>query len=524
MDVASPLWLLALLAVPAIWWLHRAAGHGQRILVPSLLAFRAAATTGGTVAPAREADPAWRRRALAAAALALALANLSIAYRSREVTVWLDDSLSMSTQEASGSRLALGMARLRTLLTREQLAGIEIRSLSNPAVSYSLDEQPPAADAQVLQPPLRSALRPEREQWLITDGASVALARWASDMPLQRIIQVGSHNANVGITAMAARASLADPARFVVEVEVYNAGPAPVARELWLWSAQQPLAQQQLHAKQRLQLAAHETRTVMFDEPLAASFWRASLNPTDSLAGDDSMVLATAALQPARIVIDAQCPRLLSLALQALPLLRRAPADEPADARVECRDAADRALTTAGAPTATARAALLLRADRNALLKRIAAVWTAAARGRLSSVAMPPLLVARGDLHPITGDVVLIQSASGALALQRGAGPYQVLTTLDFSAIPSGAQPDYALLPAQLLELALERSLLAPLSRASRDPRASDITPRRLPQVAAAPPGGFGKHQRSLTLGLLALAAALLLWDLVHSWQSRPRA
>lgn len=510
MTLAHPLWLTGLLAVPLIWWLHRAAGHGRTLWVASLLPYRDAAQTASAHAPARLTDPAWRRRALAATALTLALAEPSLQQRSRMATAWIDDSLSMQTREAAGSRIAQGFAQLRALSEREHIESLEIRSLSNPAISYALDAPPTSAGADALHPPPRSALRTDREQWLVTDGTKPQLARWATAVPLQHVIVVGAETRNVALTAISARASLRAPAQVRVDVQVLNAAAVPAARTLTVWSAPQRQGQTVLR------LAANETRRLSFDVPLAPANWRAQLTPPDALSADDRIVLPSAALRPARVGVDARCPRIVTLALRAAPMLQVVSADlsarEPTAASVVCHRS----------ERSTAGPALLLRPDAAEPLQRVAALWSTAAREQLSTSLAAQQFSARGVVALGDADaLLLLQSPAGALAVRHGRGPYQLVTTLDFSAVAPTQQASVAVQLLQLLELTLGRSLLAPVAQVSRAPQESQIA-RRAPLPAPTRlRDAFGVRTRDLAPWLLGLTALLLLWDLQATYRER---
>lgn len=512
MLVASPLWLAGLLAVPLIWWLHRAAGHGRRVDVPSLLPFRDVATEGAARQPARRADPAWLRRALAAAALALALADISLVLRNRNATAWLDDSLSMTTAEAGGTRLALALAQLRALRDSEHLDSLEIRSLSEPATRYNLDQEPPRGGERTLHPPAATALSDDREQWLVTDGTSAALQRWSASTPLQKLLLIGTTKENVALVSLAARPSLAQPDLVVLELTAYNAGTAPATRKLTLSADGRVVAQPEVT------LAAGEQRSVSFKLPLPHTGWTAQLSPSDALVLDDAIELSALPLRPAIVLVGTHCPAFVAAALRAVPLLRvQRETGDAVDGRIRC--AGDDPATAAAA--ANAAPTLRLQPDPASAVERNVAVWTDAARAQLQSTDRQPVIAARGVLNTAEDtDAPLLRSPSGVLAAVSQTQPHQLRATLEFANIaPADAAQTLPVL-VRLLELTLQRSLLAPVAAVNRDPAESQVGALSPLPVAHAGAMRAGSRPLNLTWLLLALAASLLAWDLILQWRA----
>lgn len=128
---ASPAWLLALAAVPLLRWLHQFSEPARTVSVSALFLWRGAPTLPEGGRDRRPPDPAWRRRALVAALVALALAEPGWRAETRQVTVWLDDSLSMAADE-NGSRLGTGLGELRRALADAGVTAATLRSLSDP--------------------------------------------------------------------------------------------------------------------------------------------------------------------------------------------------------------------------------------------------------------------------------------------------------------------------------------------------------------------------------------------------------
>jgi len=137
LSVATPAWLLGLLLVPAIRWLHRGGPQRRAVPVASLALWRRAETTGPAAGARRPPDPAWRRRALLAALLSLALAGLQSAAPLERITLWVDDSLSMLTREDGGTRLERGLATVAEAAATQPGVAIEVRALGNPWTAHA---------------------------------------------------------------------------------------------------------------------------------------------------------------------------------------------------------------------------------------------------------------------------------------------------------------------------------------------------------------------------------------------------
>jgi hypothetical protein len=435
----------------------------------------------------------------------LALADIALSVRSREVTVWLDDTLSMATRETNGTRLELAWRQLQALRDREGLDGMEIRSLTNPARSYSLNGPPPSAVDEPPEPPAASALRRDQAQWLLTDGSSMAINRWAVGAGLQRRITLGTNSENFAVRQLAARPSLSQPGQFRLDVEIHNAGLAAGKRLVILHSDAQVVAQQSL------QLSAGASQRLQFTVPLAAEGWSVQLQPNDALAADDQLDLPARALQPLRVQLDPRCPAAVKSALHAHAGLREAARDATAELAVSCSGA-----TAAAVPT------LLLQTASGRPSQAIEAVWTAEARAALSFTSLPPLLLAHGSVAGAGSDMqVMLQGAGAKLVTRSAEAPYRVATSLDFASSAMSAQAEYALLFAQLIDLTLDKPWLSPLAEHSRSIAETRLA--ALPGAASATPSrdADGRRRINLSVWLLAVAALAVLWDLVSSWHER---
>ncbi|WP_205697098.1 VWA domain-containing protein [Conexibacter sp. SYSU D00693] len=120
MSFASPLWLLALLAVPALGWLSVVAARRRR-------RFAVRFPAAGLLVAVAGRQPAWRRRApgalvlagIAALALALARPQATVAVPVEQASILLvtDTSRSMLADDVSPSRLAAAQAAARDFVS-----------------------------------------------------------------------------------------------------------------------------------------------------------------------------------------------------------------------------------------------------------------------------------------------------------------------------------------------------------------------------------------------------------------------
>ncbi len=93
MGFAAPAWLLGLLLVPVMWYLHRTGPVLRRHPVESLALWRAAEARPDSPGARRRPDPAWIRRAAICSLLAVALAGPTLPRPAARVTLWIEPRL-----------------------------------------------------------------------------------------------------------------------------------------------------------------------------------------------------------------------------------------------------------------------------------------------------------------------------------------------------------------------------------------------------------------------------------------------
>ena len=505
LSLAAPWWLLGLLLLPVIRWLHRGGRHRRTVPVSRLGLWRAAVVSQSAAGVRRPPDPAWRRRALLAALLFAALAEPQLPSRHPGLTLWVDDSISMQTREVQGTRLAVGLAQARSLLAQASVGEVDVRALSDPWQNLGAPTDvvvaalvAGAGRKEATAPPA-ALLRPDRLHWLVTDGADAGLLDWPEDRRPDRVIQVAGMTRNVGIQRLSARRNPSEPGKVDLLLKLTNGGSMAETRVVVVTTAAGEVAR----SSQQLEPGA--SVLVGLSMPAAAQV-SASLQPSDALAEDDRIALDLSPLRRRRVAVDPLCPPALVAAVGSHPALVVAP--PPAtdvEVFLDCavRDAA-RAVATIG-----------LRADRTPVRAAGPVQWSQqVAEG--SRLALDPArlqIAARLQARP--GDQALLALGDEPVIVSRGGAGRFIETSLDFASMGLASGPEVPLLMNLLFERVLDRRLLDEVAFTDRGPAASRVVPINNGLAAA----GGRPLGRSGTLDnwvrpLLLLALLVLLWEL----------
>lgn len=509
LGLTAPFWLAALAAIPLVRWLHRWRAPLRSAPVSAAFLWASAEDVSAGGQRRDKPDPAWRRRALIVALLAISLAGPWWQQDATRITVWVDDSLSMSTIEAGETRLEAGLAELAGALGEMPPVEASLRSLSRPARAWSSSD-PRAFDADTwlaggfarLLPPAVATLDRESAHWLVTDGADGGLRRWAERAPLERVISVGAATENVAVTQLAVRRSLQDTEDFDVLVAVSNTGTADASRSLILAAGSGE------SKALELTLAGGETRYLTARHAGVEVALSASLRPGDATGGDDSLVLTAPALAQAPVALDPACPAPLRQSIRAHAGLRVVAAVQTAELQILCSQR-------------SAAAGALLRFYGAAPMPVDEAPRWQPGIGRLEEINLAPGWVANSTWGsgPAAGHEIILAAAGEPLIVVREGTPFTIESTLDMSRSEFADQPEYPVLVAGLVDLALGRTLLDPFITSARDAEASIIAPSRL-QTTRSLGTMYGTARQPLADIVLALAALVLLADLLLIWRA----
>jgi hypothetical protein len=480
-EFGVPLWLLGLLAIPCLRWLHRSGAPLRATTVASLEPWPQAsleATTGATRPPP---DPAWRRRAAILALLLVALAAPRLPSGPPPLTVWIDDTPSLATIADGSSRLERGRARVESALAQ--------RAQGRGEVEFR----------RFLHPPRPAALDPRREHWLLSDGSRAATAEWLREAPIGRVVMIEDAAVNVGLIRLAARASLREGGGVRVLLGVANGGNAAASRQLEL------AVDGRTRASRELALAPLAEAVVEFEVPDGATRLAARLVPGDALADDDRIELSLDGLAPLVLAVADDCPAELHTALEAHPALTLGE-----------HGAADVQLACGPGPPAPAAGLPLLHfaVDGPAPAAPAPLQWTQAVREIATDPTALPTARLRGALQPRPGERVLANS-EGAVALAWSAGPPRVLRSALDPARGALGNAEYARWLAWLIDTTVGTELLGRVVATERPDASSRVAAAaRLPNRGGAAVVAPKPAALALARPLLAIAVLLLAWEL----------
>jgi hypothetical protein len=517
LTLASPAWLLGLLLVPAIRYLHRSGPILRRQPVASLDLWhdeRALAARAGKLRPP---DFAWLRRAAILTLLCLALAGPQWLRPAERVTLWIDDSLSMQTVEQGVTRLDRGLQLAQAALREAAVRDVLVRPLSQPARSFSSLDAATVASLRsgsgTAEPhlPTPATLAPSRSHWLVTDGADEALNAWLGDSAVDRVIQVAATAANVGITRVAVRAQPGRSSPGELQILLRNGGTVAETRTVVVEAGSATLA------SMPVAIAAGAAMTLTQAVPLPVPRVTVRLVPADALPLDDRAILDVTGLDPLAVHVDTSCPREVTRAVSTHPALTLARGMD-AGLVIDCGAGWRRELHTPR---------IVLHEGPHQPLDAGAIAWSKALPGAPQRIVnFPPRVRGRLDA-PRASDEVLLAAGGVPLIVRRGEPPYVVETSLDLGATELSGTETVPLLVAWLADAALDAALLDRIAALDRGATASMIAARGKLAARPRPTRATPLAAESFVLPLLLLAAILLAWDtlaLLRQWlHARPR-
>jgi hypothetical protein len=493
--LGSPGWLVGLALVPLIRALHRWRGHETTCIVPAAFLWSDADTPSAVGTRHNLPDPAWRRRALAAALLVLTMA--APGWRTggpRPLEILVDNRPSLLTRESDGRRRidqaaltlagALSQSNLqgdgnpiRLIATDGRTTALEVDGGDRTGLTQALEQLAmQSLDPEPFTPLPSGAARARR--WLVSDGVS-AIETLAAQGPFNRVWALGSETENQGISRLAARLDLDSTDHLDILVTVVNAGRWDAVRTLVLSMDNRDLERVVL----RLPAGAVLTHSAMVTGSGPGEI-ETRLEPADALTSDDRMMLDPGPAIPIGVQVSGACPPPVEAFLAAHPGLRR-DAGTGAGLRVWCAalEPPDAALPTLWLPPGEpiADAAGPIR-------------W-------LQPGSVPPSLLqslAPGILMPIAPVLhsegkTLLSMDGHPLVIERP-GVRCLIGLFAAGSDVSARSPGLPLLVDWLLGRLLGRELLFPIALRERPPESLRVAPGPLP--AAAPESEYVADDR----------------------------
>jgi hypothetical protein len=504
-TLATPAWLLGLLFVPVVWYLHRSGPVLRRHPVANLELWQDDRARAVQAGQRRPADPAWLRRAAILSLLCLALAGPQWQRPNERVTLWIDDSLSMQTLEQGETRLDRGLRLAQAALRDSAVHDVIVRPLSEPMRAYSsagattMQAIESHAGAREPQFPAPDAFDPDRAHWLVTDGADAEVNAWLGNSPVDRVIQVASAARNVGIARVTVRPQPGDARTGALQIRLRNGGSAPETRTVEVTEGAVTLA------ARAVSIDAGESVTLDQVVPLPLQRLTVRLTPADALPQDDRAIVDGAPLSSIAVHVDPACPIEVTRAVGAHPALRLTHAVPPGLV-VDCGSGweHDRAVPR-----------LVLRQGPPAELDASAVTWSQATAGMLPAVAgFPPRT--RGTLDaPRPVDDVLVAAGDVPLVIRRAGAPRIVESTFDLGAAESQGTETVPLLFAFLADVALDMQLLDRSAALVRDDDASMIARRADLGKQSRPSRRAQGGGTPFGLAFVGLAVLLVAWDVL---------
>lgn len=514
LDLAHPLWLLGLLLIPPIRWLHRFHAGGRKVRVPALFLWRDAGAEGLAGIRRGDPDPAWRRRALLTALLVVSLAGPGwVRQHVAQAEVWVDDGPALFAREPDGrDRVAWAAEALRKSLEQAGAQGATLHALRRPGEALvvhpqnGMTTQPfrswlgEPGRAAFMSPPLAGGVN----RWLLSSGSDRHLSEAFRDVPLARAIEVGKATENSALVGLSARPSLKEPDQLTALATVLNAGTRRARRALEVRFGQRLLA------SVALELKVGERKVSRFSVPAGTrGDLDARLLPegADALPMDDVLALE---IDPASMQLPfaakGRCPLPVVAALEANPVLRRMPASE-AQVSIWCgAEQPSWDTPTLWLPTGLPGGAL--RAEPS---------WSDHSTGDLPLLEGPWL---RPIAAPQIAGKVLLGADGEALILEQDR-PRRIILLFDTGAPELELRPELPSLITKLLTRLAGREILFPAAAAARNPDDARVAPGPLPRAAAEAITGATRFDASPWLLLTALAFAAD--DLSRQWRRRQR-
>jgi hypothetical protein len=455
LSFSTPWWLLAMLALPLVWWLHRFHEPDQAYPVAALFLWRSYKDTGHQRRQAPRAEPIWWLRALTVCLLVLALSGPQWHDRERQtLIVWIDDSASMYALEYGAPRMQQALTELLRQLGTGRFNSITLRSLADPTQMLALGPLATATGRDQMQAwlgtprgepklPLPALMDPGAVHWLVSDGASPGIAEWARLAPISNIISVGTSGENVGISGLSLRRGSTEANDARVLITVTNGGSKNVSRVLELSAGGQRLVTRPLSLA-----AGAVTHQVITLASIPTAALRASISPADLLPLDDDMELSLAKLQRVGVRLWGDCSAPLKAALAAYPTLDLlTDLKAPAALNVYC-----------GTDQQGQDGPALSVPGHKSFSPVQGEIFWSPASGELAELLLDPAwLSALQPDTPAAGELVLLGTTNRPLILFDAV--HKIITVqLNLDSPLLGSRPEFPLLISGLVDLLLENT------------------------------------------------------------------
>jgi len=506
----SPWWLLVLLTLPLVWWLHRRPATDTAIPVSSLLLWQNSKSQGAATIRLNETDPLWWLRALIVTLLMIAAATPTwLREQGHRIEVWFDDSISMQAQETEGTRTALATDALLDKLAREKPATVILHSLTQP--NHQLVLRPENrhqwhssidhwlhTKRLAIRFPEPGQMSTHAQHWLVSDGADPGFQVWLETAPISQLIQVGQVRENSAIIGLSLRTSL-DNSRLDSIAVISHQGLETTNRQLTI-SANGQLLQQwpiTLTAGQRIQ----KSFSIPHKNNIELS---AALTPGDALTSDDRLKLTPQQLTPLSYLVLGECDRRLMIALSSHPMLSATSIQKQAAFTIVCDDKLNQINTAT---------LWFYRNDQTSAVNGIPS-WNEPGN------ELNRIMFTKQDLHHFASQTNTnkrartILSAGNDVLIELQEIPQRLVkVSLDIDSPALDGTIDYPLLILGLINLTLARNLIDEINTAQHSVIESDIAPRRLtirqPYTSPEPVG----KMIHLAPWLIGLAILLLTCD-----------
>jgi hypothetical protein len=486
LNLLQPWWLIALGVIPLIRWLHRRQAPLLTHDVSAVFLWQDQTANDTAGQEQRPPDPAWRRRALIAALLVFALVGPVIEREQTILTVWVDDSLSMSTLEDGETRLVAG-----TELLEQQLQDNYYTSITQHFLSETFPEHPDESSAH----------------WLITDGASERVQNWARQFGIDRVIQVGALTENVAVSQLSVRRDLDDDSMLDVLVSITNTGTEEQERQLELTIGDQ------LPQTTELSIAPGQTVHWQTRGPSGVGSITAALDADVALSGDDSLTIAADVLRPLATNVAKDCGEALRAAVAAHPGLVAVRETSSVDLDVSCPRGSFPAAEPSESSVGRIRALVGAASSLNST-----PVWLPVRKLNNNLNLPADSLKAAPWPNPVDAQQqrVLLQSDERPLVRVTPSidGPTTTVdTVIDLNDAEFARQPEYAAFIATLVDAAVGRPLLDAVTSELHEIEESVIRPATIDTQSIGTPDRNRTAPESVTTFFLIAAVLVLLID-----------